>query len=1084
MGFFVVALVLTALTTSAFAQGGGNITGTVKDKSGNPIIGAAVTIPNTARGTSTDIDGRYTIKASAKESLNFSYIGYQSQLIQINNRTTIDVVLTEDNTSLEEVVVVGYGVQKKRDIVGAVEQISSKDIADRIGSYQNVSRSLQGAIPGLTVTFSDGKPTRGASFQVRGANSIGAGGSALILVDGVETDITTVNSEDIESISVLKDASSTAVYGSRGTFGVILITTKRPEKGQMKITYNGSYNFYKRTVTPELVDNGYDWTTSYLEAYTNSYATDPTNINNVFRFSRAWYSELERRNSDPSYEKWRINPADNRYEYFGNTNWYKIFYKDYTTGHQHNLSITGGTDKASYYVSGRFFHQDGIYNAGDERYNQYNVLAKGTVQATKWLRVENTTSFMSRFSHQPTLTTGGQSFTVTPTRMMNHQGFPMTLEKNPDGTWTDAAVYMGWAGFVEGNTWREDDKFDLNNKTKFTLDFIKDVLVGEIDVSYYRNHTERHMLAVPYTYYTGPESSGERPATSWYEERYYNRERVASNAVLTWTPKLGENHWLKLMGGWNIENMDYTSTLGQNTGVIDPEHPSLSLTDGELPKAQGNGSYSASLVGTFFRVNYGYKGKYLVEVSGRYDGNSKFPSNQRWGFFPSASVGWRISEEPFMAGAKSWLDNLKIRASFGSTGNGQVDNYLFLSKIAIKKNLGFLTGDSPLIYADKPSLIPDGLTWETVSTYDLGLDWEMLNGRLSIVADIYRKNTTDMYVVGPELPAVFGNSAPKGNYADMRTDGWEASISWRDNFKLGGKDFSYNLKFAIWDNVTKVTKYMATTNTLPTNYATNYYEGMTLGELWGYTCNGLFQSNEEAQTYADYSKFAQNKIVWQKGDPKYEDLNGDGRIDNGSNRLEDHGDLSIIGNINPHYMFGVNLAANWNGIGLSVFLQGVMKRDWYPSPDSGYFWGKYARPFMWVLGIHNYTDDMYSEEKNNWDTAYWPRMTTYQSNSSYSWTKLLEIPNTRYKQNAAYLRVKNIQVDYTFPKALCQKIRLGGLKIYLSGENLFTFTPLHKYAPNFDPEALGYDTDFSSTAGDGYTYPVLKSVTLGVNITF
>ena len=263
-------------------------------------------------------------------------------------------------------------------------------------------------------------------------------------------------------------SSSPAVYGSRGTFGLILITTKLPEKGQMKITYNGSYNFYKRTVTPELVDNGYDWTTSYLEAYTNSYATDPTNINNVFRFSRAWYSELERRNSDPSYEKWRINPADNRYEYFGNTNWYKIFYKDYTTGHQHNLSITGGTDKASYYVSGRFFHQDGIYNAGDERYNQYNVLAKGTVQATKWLRVENTTSFMSRFSHQPTLTTGGQSFTVTPTRMMNHQGFPMTLEKNPDGTWTDAAVYMGCAGFVEGNTWREDDKFDLNNKTKFT----------------------------------------------------------------------------------------------------------------------------------------------------------------------------------------------------------------------------------------------------------------------------------------------------------------------------------------------------------------------------------------------------------------------------------------------------------------------------------------------------------------------------------------------------------------------------------------------------------------------------------------
>ena len=1092
MGFFVVALVLTALTTSAFAQGGGNITGTVKDKSGNPIIGAAVTIPNTARGTSTDIDGRYTIKASANESLNFSYIGYQSQLIQINNRTTIDVVLTEDNTSLEEVVVVGYGVQKKRDIVGAVEQISSKDIADRIGSYQNVSRSLQGAIPGLTVTFSDGKPTRGASFQVRGANSIGAGGSALILVDGVETDITTVNSEDIESISVLKDASSTAVYGSRGTFGVILITTKRPEKGQMKITYNGSYNFYKRTVTPELVDNGYDWTTSYLEAYTNSYATDPTNINNVFRFSRAWYSELERRNSDPSYEKWRINPADNRYEYFGNTNWYKIFYKDYTTGHQHNLSITGGTDKASYYVSGRFFHQDGIYNAGDERYNQYNVLAKGTVQATKWLRVENTTSFMSRFSHQPTLTTGGQSFTVTPTRMMNHQGFPMTLEKNPDGTWTDAAVYMGWAGFVEGNTWREDDKFDLNNKTKFTLDFIKDVLVGEIDVSYYRNHTERHMLAVPYTYYTGPESSGERPATSWYEERYYNRERVASNAVLTWTPKLGENHWLKLMGGWNIENMDYTSTLGQNTGVIDPEHPSLSLTDGELPKAQGNGSYSASLVGTFFRVNYGYKGKYLVEVSGRYDGNSKFPSNQRWGFFPSASVAWRISDEPWMGWSRRALDNAKIRLSAGSMGNGNVSPYSYTSEMTVSTADDIVLGGSYPSYTSVGSTVPVSLTWEKSTTYDVGLDLDFFNNRLSVSGDYYRRYTTDMYTASVALPAVYGTGSPKGNNAEMKTDGWELSLSWRDSFKLGGKPFDYSIKAMVWDSKSVITKYVNDTGSLGTvkgfiengGSPSSYYVGMTVGEIWGYTVAGLFRDQADIDSSAIHDFVQASDKVTRPGQVKIADLDGNGFIDPGNFAVDDHGDLRIIGNQSPRYRYGVNLSARWNGIGLSVFLQGVGARDWYPGSDAGMFWGKYGRPFFALIpSIHNYTDDMYSAERNNWDTAYWPRMTTYQSNGTKNWTRLLEIPNTRYIQSAAYLRVKNIQLDYSFPKHICSAIRLQGLKIYVNAENLFTFTPLHKYAPNFDPEGLSYDSDFASAA-DGYTYPILKSVTVGVNITF
>lgn len=1083
MGFFMIALVLTALTSTAFAQGGGNVTGVVKDNSGSPVIGVAVTIPNTARGTSTDIDGRYTIKASAKESLNFSYIGYKNQLVPINGRTQIDITLQEDNTSLEEVVVVGYGVQKKRDIVGAVEQITSKDIENRIGSYQNAARSLQGSIPGLTVTFSDGKPTRGASIRIRGVeNSIGSGGAALVLVDGVEADISTVNSEDIESYTVLKDASSTAVYGSRGTFGVILITTKKPEKGQMKITYNGSYNFYQRSVTPEIVDNGLDWTNSFLESYINGRATDPANINNVFRFNRTWYEELNRRNADPSYEKWRVNPSDGRYEYFGNTNWYDIFYKDYTTGHQHNLSITGGSDKASYYVSGRFFHQDGIYNAGDERYNQYNVFAKGTVKINKWLSAENTTSFMSRFSHQPTITTGGQSFTITPVRMMNHQGYPMTLEKNPDGTWTDAAVYMGWAGFVEGNTWREDDKFDLTNKTKFTLDFIKDVLVGEVDVSYYRNHTQRNMMAIPYTYFLGPEISSERPATSWYEERYYNRERVAGNAVLTWTPKLGENHWLKVMGGWNIEDMTYMTSLAKNTGVIDPDHPNLSLTDGELPTAKGNGSNAYSVVGTFFRLNYGYKGRYLAEVSGRYDGNSRFPSNQRWGFFPSASVGWRISEEKFMEGAKGWLDNLKIRASFGTSGNGLVSPYQYLSTIGIAKS-SILSGGNPLIYANKPTLYPDGLTWEKATTYDVGIDWEMLNGRLSIVGDIYRKNTTDMYVTGRELPAVFGNTAPKGNYADMRTDGWEASVSWRDNLKVGGKDFSYNLKFAIWDSKSKITKYTATTNTLPTNFSTStYYEGMTLGELWGYTCNGLFQSNEEAQAI-DYSQFTHDKIVWQKGDPKFEDLDESGRIDNGSNRLEDHGDLRVIGNTSPRYCYSMTAGARWNGIGLSMVWQGVGQRDWYPAKESGYFWGQYGRPYSVALPWHN---DRYTDENGNTD-AYWPRLIGYTASSAKG---VLSQPNTRYLQKARYVRLKNLTIDYTFPKKLLSKAGIQNLRIYLSGENLFTITPLKKYAKNFDPENIyAGDSDFSDTrgadgSGDGDGYPVMRSYSIGLSITF
>ena len=359
----------------------------------------------------------------------------------------------------------------------------------------------------------------------------------------------------------------------------------------------------------------------------------------------------------------------------------------------------------------------------------------------------------------------------------------------------------------------------------------------------------------------------------------------------------------------------------------------------------------------------------------------------------------------------------------------------------------------------------------------------MLNGRLSIVADIYRKNTTDMYVTGPELPAVYGNGAPKGNYADMRTDGWEASISWRDNFKLGGKDFSYNLKFAIWDNVTKVTKYMATTNTLPTNYATNYYEGMTLGELWGYTCNGLFQSDEEAATYADYSKFTHDRIVWQKGDPKFEDLNGDGKVDNGSNRLEDHGDLRKIGNTSPRYLYSLAAGARWNGIGLSMVWQGVGRRDWYPAKESGYFWGQYGRPYSIALPWHN---DRYTDANQNTD-AYWPRLIGYTAQGANA---ILSQPNTRYLQKARYVRLKNLTIDYTFPKQMLTKIGIQNLRIYLSGENLFTITPLKKYAKNYDPENIyAGDSDFSSTrggdgSGDGDGYPVMRSYSIGLSITF
>jgi len=425
-------------------------------------------------------------------------------------------------------------------------------------------------------------------------------------------------------------------------------------------------------------------------------------------------------------------------------------------------------------------------------------------------------------------------------------------------------------------------------------------------------------------------------------------------------------------------------------------------------------------------------------------------------------------------------------------GNGNVAPYSYTSDMSIGTASDIVLGGSLPSYTTVGSIVPVSLTWEKATTYDVGLDLDFFRNRLSFSGDIYRRYTSNMYTVSESLPSVFGTAPPKGNNAEMKTDGFELTLSWRDEFKLFGKPFSYSVKGMLWDSKSVITKYANDTGSLGTlkGYIQNggspssYYVGMTLGEIWGYTVDGLFRDQNDIDNSPIHNFQQASDKVTRPGQVKVKDLDGDGVISPGNFKVHDHGDLRIIGNRSPRYNYGINLAANWNGIGVSVFLQGVIHKDWYPGSDSGYFWGKYGRPFFsFIPSIHTDSKTVYSEEANNWDTAYWPRKTTYQSNGSYSWTKVLEIPNTRYIQNAGYLRVKNVQLDYTFNEKLCKKIRLAGLKVYLTGENLFTFTPLHKYAPNYDPEGLSYDSDFAAAA-DGYTYPVLKSFTLGLNITF
>ena len=545
-------------------------------------------------------------------------------------------------------------------------------------------------------------------------------------------------------------------------------------------------------------------------------------------------------------------------------------------------------------------------------------------------------------------------------------------------------------------------------------------------------------------------------------------------------------HYFKGMGGWNLEQEQYRSTRVMRQGLLEPNMPNFNFTDSEAYYINDNGSYDWAFVGLFYRLNYNWKGRYLIETSGRYDGSSKFPTNQKWSFFPSASVGWRVSEEPWMESLRSsFLDNFKLRASIGEAGNGLVAPYEYLSTMSIIRGTSVINGKLAN-YTQAPAAIPSGLTWEKVVTYNFGIDVDMFKNRFTFSFDIYRKNTKDMYVVGDELPAVYGNNPPKGNNADMRTNGWEVSMGWRDRVMVAGSPLNYHLKAALWNANSTITKYTATTNTV-----TSYYNGNEVGEIWGFDCLGFFQSKDDVLNSPDQSwlhNYNRAGQVWEAGDLKFRDVNDDHKIDIGNNTLENHGDLVKIGNTTPRYCYSISYGAEWKGIGLSMFWQGVGKRDWYPNTEAGLFWGNYGRVYGYDLPWHNASNRAGVDADGNITNpnAYWPRLRGYIAEDAKG---ALARTNNRYLQNAAYLRLKTISLSYSFPQTLISKVGLSNLMVYVSGENLLTITPLHKWAKNFDPEVIsagdasGWNGQ-KGTAGDGYSYPMLKSLSLGLNITF
>ena len=1055
---------------AAVSEADRRITGRVTSATGEPLPGVSIAIKGTKTGTLTDVNGNYALNIPDDNTvLVFSYIGFISQEFKPGGAGTLNVQLVADEKSLNAVVVVGYGTQKKVNLTGAVDQVGPEVFKNR--PVPNLAQGLVGVVPNLNLRMLDGKPTQSPAFNIRGTTSIGQGGSALVLIDGVEGDPRMLNPNDIESISVLKDAASASIYGARAAFGVVLITTKMPVAGKTSVAYSANYAIKSPTEVPDNITDSYPWAKAFSDAWSrwNDNGNTPTAINKTIAFSPAYLAEIKRRWEDPSLPRIEVNPSNGEYQYFYSTDWYDELYKKNFGAQEHNLSVSGGSDKATFYLSGRYNGEDGLFRYNTDEYKMYNLRAKGSMHLTPWLQIDNNMEYSTQKYHQP-LNVGEGSGVY---RNIADEGHPLAPLLNPDGTLSFSAAYTVGDYYIGRNAIDNTRRF-LKNRVGAKAHFLEDRLNIRADFTFQStdNASQQNRVQVPYSRYKGV-TGYTGTNTNDLQERKNTTNYLATNFYADYKHKFEGGHNFTFLAGFNYEQSVYSNLTAQRNGVVYGAADDISLALGQSITTTG-GYQKWAIAGGFYRINYNFRERYLLEVNGRYDGSSKFPTNEQWAFFPSVSAGWRVSEEPFWALSPKVLSNVKLRASYGSLGNGNISPYTFYEKFPITQSGRVINGIRPQT-TRQPVVLPDGLTWETSTTGNLGLDFSALNNRLTFTGDVYRRWTKDMFTVGPTVPEVFGTTQPFGNYANLETTGWELSLSWDDQFNMASKPFVYGVRFTLADSRAIITKYNN-----PDKNLTDYYEGQRVGEIWGYQVEGLFRSADEitrspSQSNIPNTNTRKNYI----GDLKFRNLDGDNVIYQGLNRVGNSGDKTIIGNSEPRYTFGLGLSGDWNGIFVSTFFQGVMKQDWYPSSEAR-FWGMYNRPYNAYPRWQE--NNMFREELGNFD-AYLPRLVGYVAQGS---GRALQVANDRYLQNAAYIRMRNLQIGYTLPQRLVSKIHARDLKVYVSGENLWTWSPMYKWTRDTDVTSIyGSDRDLSGgNSGDGYNYPMLKSVSIGLTLNF
>ena len=1010
------------------------VNGIVTDETEKPLKDVSILIKGTKLGTSTDASGAFQLEIpdGVSKVLLFSFVGMESQEINVNGKSFIKVLMRISDKIQTDVVVVGYGTQKKVNLTGAISTVSAKDIGSRpIASTQ---QALQGLVPNLNITVSNagGEPGSAYDMSIRGLQSFGGSNAPYVLVDNIPMDMNNIDPNDIETISVLKDAASSSIYGARAAFGVILITTKsgKNNKGRTNVSYTTNVAFSKPVFYPRLA-GAMDFALAANDASVNAGGAPYYNADALSRLAQniANPGSAVEMYGQPNGLAWNIGSMG--LGAAANTDWYDIFFKDYATRQKHNLGVSGSSEKIDYYLSAGWYDEQGLLRYGNESFNRYNFDGKINAQATSWAKI----GLLFKYNY------GEQEF---PWQQELGRGriYDMMSRLKP----TMPAKYAGtdiWTMESRIAEWQAERDNTVNSQLVIAPRIVIEPIKGwvtNIEFNYTSSNNQQKLSAKQWFWQmpNGGLANGlAQPSTS-FRARIYSDTYLSPNIYTNYTKSFGK-HNISVLAGYQQETYNYFNLNADAVYLLSDNIPSINTAVGTKTVSDGQGHWATQ--SGFGRLNYNFNEKYLLEGNFRADGSSRFEPGKQWGYFPSVSAGWVASKEKFYP-LKNVVNFFKLRGSYGSLGNQNVPNYLYVPTLGISQS-SYLFGGQRLWTVTPPNLSSVNLTWETVNTLDFGTDLSFMRSRLAASFDWYESHTTNLVGPGTAVPALLGTSVPKENSGEIRTRGFELELKWKDHI---GK-FYYQVGATLANNKSVVTKYNN-----PNKILSTYYEGQVLGEIWGYKTAGLFQSTDEVAKWADQNYLYAAK--WNPGDVKYVDMDGNNKIDAGQNTATDHGDLTLLGNQLPQYNYGFNLSAAFKGFDFSVFFQGVAKQDLYITElfNGNVFRGPANGPFGMVIYTQHmdYWRDATSALGANPNAYFAKPYAVFDGDNHKNYGQ----PNDRYLPSGAYLRMKNVRLGYTIPAKITNKVLIKSANIYISGENLFVV----KHIELLDPEETGGKT--------------------------